>query len=51
MLPIYDSGDHLHPSDFGYNTMGDAVESVSLRFAGSRRPVAAGGPECGVKAP
>jgi lysophospholipase L1-like esterase len=26
MLPIYDCGDHLHPSDLGYNAMGDAVE-------------------------
>jgi hypothetical protein len=25
MLAIYDCGDHLHPSDLGYNTMGDAV--------------------------
>jgi lysophospholipase L1-like esterase len=26
MLPIYDCGDHLHPSDLGYKTMGDAVD-------------------------
>jgi len=26
MLPIYDRGDHLHPSDQGYNAMGDAVD-------------------------
>jgi lysophospholipase L1-like esterase len=26
MLPIYDCGDHLHPSDLGYRAMGDAVE-------------------------
>ena len=26
MLPIYDCGDHLHPSDLGYNTLGDAVD-------------------------
>ena len=26
MLPIYDCGDHLHPSDLGYNTMGDTVD-------------------------
>jgi len=26
MLPIYDCGDHLHPSDAGYRAMGDAVE-------------------------
>lgn len=26
MLPIYDCGDHLHPSDRGYNAMGDAID-------------------------
>jgi lysophospholipase L1-like esterase len=26
MLPIYDCGDHLHPSDLGYNRMGDAID-------------------------
>jgi lysophospholipase L1-like esterase len=26
MLPIYDCGDHLHPSDLGYRTMGDALD-------------------------
>ena len=26
MLPVYDCGDHLHPSDLGYRTMGDAIE-------------------------
>lgn len=25
MLPVYDSGDHLHPSDAGYKAMGEAV--------------------------
>jgi lysophospholipase L1-like esterase len=25
-LPIYDSGDHLHPNDVGYKVMGDAVD-------------------------
>jgi lysophospholipase L1-like esterase len=29
MLAIYDCGDHLHPSDLGYRTMGDAID-VSL---------------------
>ena len=29
MLPIYDCGDHLHPSDLGYRAMGDAID-VSL---------------------
>jgi lysophospholipase L1-like esterase len=26
ILPEFDSGDHLHPSDAGYNEMGDAVD-------------------------
>ena len=26
MLPIYDNGDHLHPSDVGYNRMGDLID-------------------------
>jgi len=26
ILPEYDSGDHLHPSDAGYKKMGDAVD-------------------------
>ena len=26
ILPVYDSGDHLHPSDAGYQAMGDAVD-------------------------
>ena len=26
MLPIYDCGDHLHPSDLGYSTMGDVID-------------------------
>ncbi|HEX3398730.1 MAG TPA: SGNH/GDSL hydrolase family protein [Acetobacteraceae bacterium] len=26
MLAIYDCGDHLHPSDLGYNRMGDVID-------------------------
>ncbi len=26
MLPIYDSGDHLHPGDMGYIHMGDCID-------------------------
>jgi lysophospholipase L1-like esterase len=26
MLPVYDSGDHLHPNDAGYAAMGNAVD-------------------------
>jgi lysophospholipase L1-like esterase len=25
LLPAYDSGDHLHPNDAGYQAMADAV--------------------------
>lgn len=30
MLPIYDSGDNLHPSDAGYERMGEEAEKVLL---------------------
>jgi lysophospholipase L1-like esterase len=30
MLPIYDCGDHLHPSDLGYRAMGDAIDLALL---------------------
>jgi lysophospholipase L1-like esterase len=30
MLPLYDSGDHLHPNDIGYATMGNAVDLAQL---------------------
>jgi hypothetical protein len=26
MLPSYDCGDHLHPSDLGYLHMGDCID-------------------------
>ena len=26
MLPVYDNSDHLHPSDEGYNRMGDLID-------------------------
>jgi lysophospholipase L1-like esterase len=29
-LPVYDSGDHLHPNDAGYQAMGDAVRLGQL---------------------
>jgi lysophospholipase L1-like esterase len=25
-LPLYDSGDHLHPNDAGYKAMGEGIE-------------------------
>jgi len=31
MLPIYDSGDHLHPSDLGYVHMGDCIDLSLFR--------------------
>ncbi len=30
MLPVYDSGDHLHPGDAGYEAMGNAVDLSTL---------------------
>jgi lysophospholipase L1-like esterase len=26
LLPAYDGGDHLHPSDAGYKAMGEAID-------------------------
>ncbi len=31
LLPGYDSGDHLHPSDAGYRAMGGAIPLALLR--------------------
>ncbi|RDG40010.1 SGNH/GDSL hydrolase family protein [Streptomyces corynorhini] len=31
MLPVYDSGDHLHPNDAGMEAMGEHVEPRALR--------------------
>jgi hypothetical protein len=25
-LPLDDSGDHLHPGDYGYKTMGESID-------------------------
>ena len=33
-LPAYDSGDHLHPSDLGYQAMGNAVPLTLFRGLG-----------------
>jgi lysophospholipase L1-like esterase len=33
-LPAYDSGDHLHPNDAGYQAMADAVDIASLTDTG-----------------
>ena len=37
MLPIYDSGDHLHPGDAGYVAMAEAAERVLLGPQGGHR--------------
>ncbi|WP_229507690.1 SGNH/GDSL hydrolase family protein [Massilia sp. Dwa41.01b] len=34
-LPAYDSGDHLHPSDLGYQAMGNAVPLALFRSVGT----------------
>lgn len=31
LLPAYDSGDHIHPSDAGYQAMADAINLADLR--------------------
>jgi lysophospholipase L1-like esterase len=33
-LPVYDSGDHLHPNDLGYQAMGNAVPLELFRSLG-----------------
>jgi lysophospholipase L1-like esterase len=32
LLPAYDSGDHLHPNDAGYNAMGGAIDLSLFRI-------------------
>lgn len=32
MLPACDSGDHLHPGDAGYRSMGDAIDLTLFRL-------------------
>jgi lysophospholipase L1-like esterase len=36
MLPLYDSGDHLHPNDAGMRAMADAIPLRLLRVTGER---------------
>jgi lysophospholipase L1-like esterase len=38
LAPQYDSGDHLHPSDAGYQAMGNAIDLTCLTPAGAQRP-------------
>ena len=33
MLPVYDSGDNLHPSDAGYQAMADAIDLSLFELA------------------
>ena len=30
LLPAYDSGDHLHPGDAGYDVIADSVDLAAL---------------------
>ncbi|WP_081897578.1 SGNH/GDSL hydrolase family protein [Massilia sp. BSC265] len=39
-LPAYDSGDHLHPNDLGYQAMGNAVSLALFRSAAIARAAA-----------
>lgn len=39
-LPAYDSGDHLHPNDLGYQAMGNAVPLALFRSAAIARATA-----------
>jgi lysophospholipase L1-like esterase len=32
LLPLYDSGDHLHPNDAGYQAMANAIDLRLFRF-------------------
>jgi lysophospholipase L1-like esterase len=41
LLPAYDSGDHLHPGDTGYEAMGNAVPLELFRAITTKQPVAA----------
>jgi lysophospholipase L1-like esterase len=36
LLPAYDSGDHLHPSDTGYQAMADSIDLHLLRTGSGR---------------
>ena len=36
-LPQYDSGDHLHPNDAGYQAMADAIDLALFRALVSDR--------------
>jgi lysophospholipase L1-like esterase len=31
LSPIYDSGDHVHPTDAGYKAMANAIDLIMLR--------------------
>ena len=37
LRPVYDSGDHLHPSDAGYKAMGESIDLAMFRRAGRPR--------------
>jgi len=46
MRPAYDSGDHLHPNDAGYQAMADAVDLslFDVRTRGRQATAAKGRP-------
>ena len=35
LLPLYDSGDHLHPNDIGYEAMGNAIDLRLFKTGGA----------------
>jgi lysophospholipase L1-like esterase len=41
-LPTFDSGDHLHPNDAGYQAMGDGIDLTLFRPAPAAQRVATG---------
>lgn len=45
MLPRYDSGDHLHPGDAGYQAMADTIDLRALGRPAPVRPAPHGRPE------
>jgi lysophospholipase L1-like esterase len=35
LLPMFDSGDHLHPGDVGYTAMGEAIDLSLFKRPGT----------------
>jgi lysophospholipase L1-like esterase len=36
LLPLYDSGDHLHPNDLGYEAMSNAIDLKLFNYGESQ---------------